>query len=134
MAEQDVVSALPAALPQFRKNNHRKLLLKATEQAIIVKESYQKERSSQLVAKRVVLSLEAVEKKAVNIVKENGWDSQNKKIVLGQFIHQYGQYRGKSFKWIVENDPGYVLYLCRDEDQSQTRKKRDDDVYDPVLR
>ena len=35
------------------------------------------------------------------------------KLVLSYIIMQYGQYTNKHVKWIVENDPGYAMYMCR---------------------
>ena len=65
-----------------------------------------------------------MEKDAFRVVKKVRWDPQNKKVVLGQFILQHGQYRGKNFLSLLENDPGYVLYLCKEEDKNESTKSK----------
>ncbi|KAI4881424.1 hypothetical protein NFI96_001441 [Prochilodus magdalenae] len=32
-------------------------------------------------------------------------------LVASENVLQFGQYRGKSFKWLLENDPGYVVMV-----------------------
>ncbi|KAF4070958.1 hypothetical protein AMELA_G00279340 [Ameiurus melas] len=39
--------------------------------------------------------------------------------VLGEYILQFGKYKGKSFWWLVENDIGYTLYLSIKVDEEE---------------
>ena len=110
--------------PKFRKIKQGQLHLKCTPEAERLKLAYKRESASQSLFQRAVLPIEDVEKDALRVVKQMGWDPQNKKVVLGQFILQHGQYKGKNFLWLVENDPGYVLYLCRDEDKKKSTKSK----------
>ena len=110
--------------PKFRKIKQGQLHLKCTPEAERLKLAYKRESASQSLFQRAVLPIEDVEKDALRVVKQMGWDPQNKKVVLGQFILQHGQYRGKNFLWLIENDPGYVLYLCRDEDKKKSTKSK----------
>ena len=84
--------------PKFRKIKQGQLHLKCTPEAERLKLAYKRESASQSLFQRAVLPIE--------VVKKMGWDPQNKKVVLAQFILQYGQYRGKNFLWLVKNDPG----------------------------
>ena len=58
-----------------------------------------------------VLSPEEVERKARHAVLARGGNLNNRMEVLGEFSLQKFQYRGRSFKWALENDPAYVSYL-----------------------
>lgn len=42
---------------------------------------------------------------------KRGGDVSDKQEVLGEHILQFGKYKGKSFKWLLENDVSYALYL-----------------------
>jgi len=48
---------------------------------------------------------------ARSVVFHRGGDVSDKQEVLGECILQFGKYKGKSFKWLLENDVGYSLYL-----------------------
>ena len=107
-------------VPKFRLNKSGKLLLRSTEETNRLKEQHKKRSSSQVIQK---LSVEAVEANAVSTVRKHGLNVCDRQLLLGQFVHQHGQYRGQTFQWILENDPGYILYLCRDEESDKNRPK-----------
>ncbi|XP_056110387.1 uncharacterized protein LOC130087886 isoform X1 [Rhinichthys klamathensis goyatoka] len=48
---------------------------------------------------------------ARSVVLHRGGDVSDKQEVLGECILQFGKYKGKSFKWLLENDVSYALYL-----------------------
>ena len=49
-----------------------------------------------------------------------GGDVSDRLEVLGEYILQFGKYKGKSFRWLLENDVGYTLYLINKVEQEQT--------------
>ena len=47
--------------------------------------------------------------------------------VMGEYLLQFGKYQRKSFKWLLENDVGYTMYLMKkvdEEERAGTAKKR----------
>lgn len=48
---------------------------------------------------------------ARSVVLQRGGDVSDRQEVFGEYILQFGKYRGKSFRWLLENDVGYTLYL-----------------------
>ncbi|XP_048858573.1 uncharacterized protein LOC125726320 [Brienomyrus brachyistius] len=56
---------------------------------------------------------QVVKENASSIVFMRGGDISDKQEVLGEYVLQFGKYKGKSFRWLLENDVGYTLYLIR---------------------
>ncbi|KAJ8333427.1 hypothetical protein SKAU_G00414350 [Synaphobranchus kaupii] len=54
------------------------------------------------------------------VVFQNGGDFTDRTELLGKYILQFGKYKGKSFKWLLENDVGYTIYLSRRVDKETT--------------
>ncbi|XP_049337523.1 uncharacterized protein LOC125802983 [Astyanax mexicanus] len=54
-----------------------------------------------------------VREKALAVVRQRGGDASDRNEVLGQYILQFGKYKGKSFQWLLENDVGYTMYLIK---------------------
>ncbi|XP_054478061.1 uncharacterized protein LOC129109937 [Anoplopoma fimbria] len=54
---------------------------------------------------------EEVEAEAKACVLSEGGDARNERLVLSRCTIQFGQYKGQSFKWLLENDVGYIAYL-----------------------
>lgn len=52
-----------------------------------------------------------VKTNARSVVLHRGGDVSDKQEVLGEYVLQFGKYKGKSFRWLLENDVGYALYL-----------------------
>ncbi|KAJ8353223.1 hypothetical protein SKAU_G00207900 [Synaphobranchus kaupii] len=50
---------------------------------------------------------------------KNGGDYNDRTELLGEYL-QFGKYKGKSFKWLLENDVGYTIYLSRRVDKETT--------------
>ena len=53
---------------------------------------------------------ETVHKEAVQTLLRLHWDVENRDMVLGQYQLQFGAFRGKTFKWMLENGLGYSAY------------------------
>lgn len=49
-----------------------------------------------------------VRKLAIEAVKKRKGDVKNEIDVLGEYLLQFGKYRGQSFRWMLENALGYV--------------------------
>ncbi|XP_073341146.1 uncharacterized protein [Pagrus major] len=54
---------------------------------------------------------EEVEADAKARVRSEGGEPYNARLVLSRFIIQFGQYKGQTFKWLLENDVGYAVYV-----------------------
>lgn len=48
---------------------------------------------------------------ALTVVFQRGGDVSDRLEVMGEYVLQFGRYKGKSFRWLLENDVGYTLYL-----------------------
>ena len=103
-----------ANVPRFRTNDKGELLLQCSEEAVAAKNKFREENRNKIKPPRV-LSPEEVERKARHAVLARGGNPNNRMEVLGEFSFQKFQYRGRSFKWALENDPAYVSYLIREE-------------------
>ncbi|KAJ8353430.1 hypothetical protein SKAU_G00209970 [Synaphobranchus kaupii] len=62
---------------------------------------------------------ELVKNNARTVVLQRGGDLSDKQEVLGEYIIQFRKYKGKSFRWLLENDVGYTLYLIKKVDQEE---------------
>ncbi|MEQ2273792.1 hypothetical protein XENORESO_009150 [Xenotaenia resolanae] len=60
-----------------------------------------------------------VRQNALSMVRQRGGDVTDGLEVLGDYILQFGKYKGKSFRWLLENDVGYTLYLIRDQQKEK---------------
>ncbi|XP_076838320.1 uncharacterized protein LOC143483368 [Brachyhypopomus gauderio] len=63
--------------------------------------------------KSAPLKSDRVRENALAVVRQRGGDSSDRTEVLGQYILQFGKYKGKSFRWLLENDVGYTMYLIK---------------------
>ncbi|XP_067307650.1 uncharacterized protein [Pseudorasbora parva] len=52
-----------------------------------------------------------VKEEAIARVAAAGGDSSNHQLVLSESALQFGQYRGKTFKWLLSNDVGYAAMV-----------------------
>ena len=55
-----------------------------------------------------------VHKNAKAVVFQRGGDFTDQSEVLGEYTLQFGKYKGKTFRWTLENDVAYVVWLFRD--------------------
>lgn len=66
-----------------------------------------------------VIRIKTQAERSVNAL---GGDVKNVKHLLGQHTIQFGQFRGMTFKWLLENAPGWVAFLiARDETSGETQ-------------
>ncbi|XP_058504475.1 uncharacterized protein LOC131471760 isoform X2 [Solea solea] len=63
-----------------------------------------------------------VEDEAKARVVAEGRDPSNKRLVLSRSSIQFGQYRGKTFKWLLENDLRYIVRLVALHQNEQQHK------------
>ncbi|XP_023190798.1 uncharacterized protein LOC111608819 isoform X1 [Xiphophorus maculatus] len=56
---------------------------------------------------------DVVRQNALTVVLERGGDVTDVSEVLGDYSLQFGKYKGKCFRWLLENGAGYTLYLIR---------------------
>lgn len=66
---------------------------------------------------------EEVEAEAKACVVSEGGDPCKKRLVLSRFTIQFGQYKDKTFKWLLENDVSYVAMLV-----ARHQKEQEDSV------
>ena len=96
--------------PNFRYMPSGELVLKATEQADLIRQDFKKpktEASQKFRAKKAP----RVHQDAVARVTAGGGDPSDHQLVLSQTEIQFGEYRGHTFKWLLENDVGYILSI-----------------------
>ncbi|KAK2812276.1 hypothetical protein Q5P01_000052 [Channa striata] len=62
---------------------------------------------------------ELVRENAHTVVRRRGGDASDKTEVLGEYILQFGKYKGKSFRWLLENDVGYAARVFMAEGHSK---------------
>ena len=74
--------------------------------------------------KSVPLNQIVVHRNAQQAVSQRGGDHTDRAEVLGEYKLQFGKYQGKTFRWILENDVGYTVYLLQD-----TQKEKDAGVF-----
>ena len=62
---------------------------------------------------------ELVKTSARTVVIQRGGDVSDRQEVMGEYLLQFGKYQGKSFKWLLENDVGYTIYLMKKVDDEE---------------
>ena len=88
--------------PTFKKTAKGDLVLRATPEALSLPKPPPGAR---------ILTREEAEAEARAHVVSQGGDPGTDLLVLSQHRLQFGKYRGRSFKWLLENDVGYTLPL-----------------------
>ncbi|XP_037626190.1 uncharacterized protein LOC119488527 [Sebastes umbrosus] len=63
---------------------------------------------------------ELVRKNALSVIILRGGNASDKTEVAGEYILQFGKYKGKSFRWLLENDIGYTIYLIKNQQKEET--------------
>ncbi|XP_060714886.1 uncharacterized protein LOC132838529 isoform X2 [Tachysurus vachellii] len=97
----------------FRKGPLGYLLQDPTEEARVIKDN------PALQDKSAPKKEELVRQDALAVVRQRGGDASDKREVLGEYILQFGKYKGKSFRWLLENDMGYTIYLIKNLQQEE---------------
>ena len=54
-----------------------------------------------------------VRSNALTMVRQRGGDASDKLEVMGEHVLQFGKYKGKPYRWLLENDVGYTLFLMK---------------------
>lgn len=65
-------------------------------------------------------SQEAVKTKSLATVVGRGGDRTDKLEVMGEYVLQFGKYKGQTFRWLLENDVGYTIYLFNKVEQEES--------------
>lgn len=60
-----------------------------------------------------------MESNARTMVLQRGGDVSDRQEVLGEYVLQFGKYKGKCFQWLRGNDVGYILSLMKKVDQEE---------------
>ncbi|KAI7798267.1 hypothetical protein IRJ41_024252 [Triplophysa rosa] len=97
----------------FRKGLLGYLLQDPTDQARAIK------YNPSLHDKSAPIKEELVRQNALNVVRQRGGDASDQKEDFGEYILQFGKYKGKSFRWLLENDVGYTIYLIKNLQQEE---------------
>ncbi len=101
-------------IPNLPLNPQGYPILKCTPNAKKLKKAYRGKGKS---VSHTILSPQDVHAKALENVDKNA--QKDESAVLCEYYIQCGQYQGKSFKWIIENDPRYVSYIACDTQPSR---------------
>ncbi|KAH3738515.1 uncharacterized protein LOC127851812 [Dreissena polymorpha] len=102
--------------PSFRRGPYGLVMNDSAEVMPIKNQHRENDRSKSLSAVTVRAQAEAVLKKA-------GGDISNSKHLFGCFELQFGCFRGMSFKWILENSPGYDGWLVAESEKDLANPK-----------
>ncbi|KAL0151966.1 hypothetical protein M9458_052731, partial [Cirrhinus mrigala] len=97
----------------FRKGPLGYLLQEPTDQARLIKDN------TSLQDKSAPKKQELVRQNALVVVRQRGGDASDRIEVLGEYILQFGKYKGKCFRWLLENDIGYTIYLIKSLQQEE---------------
>ncbi|XP_067447641.1 uncharacterized protein [Thunnus thynnus] len=97
----------------FRKGPLRYLRQDPTDAAKLLKDN------SSLQDKSAPVKEELVKTNALTVVCQRGGDASDKTEVFGEYILQFGKYKRKSFRWLLENDIGYTIYLLKSHEKEE---------------
>lgn len=93
--------------PIFRHQPSGDLTLQPTPEAVSVATAYSQGSAGQFRAKKAA----RVRRDAAERVAAGGGDPDNGQLVLSESAVQFGQYRGHTFKWLLDNDVGYTAHV-----------------------
>ncbi|TWW53719.1 hypothetical protein D4764_0122270 [Takifugu flavidus] len=63
--------------------------------------------------KSAAMREDLVRQNALAVIRQRGGDPSDKMEVLGDYVLQFGKYKGKSFRWLLQNDVGSTVYLIK---------------------
>lgn len=69
--------------------------------------------------KSAPLRQDKVHQNALSVVRQRGGDVSDRTEVRGDYILQFGKYKGKCFRWLLENDVGYTVYLIKHTEKEE---------------
>ncbi|XP_076006369.1 uncharacterized protein LOC143000820 [Genypterus blacodes] len=102
--------------PTFRRNSKGALETEPSGEA----QDYSAELTKQPSWK--IRKPEVVQAEAKAPVQSEGGDCGNDRLVLSRFTIQFGNYKGKTFKWLLENDVGYTAQLVASHQKEKVDK------------
>ncbi|XP_071001358.1 uncharacterized protein [Oncorhynchus clarkii lewisi] len=108
--------------PSFRFTPSQELVLKATMQAVKVAADGPPASGAQGPPVRAK-KWEEVEAEARARVVSEGGDPGAEMVVLSRCTVQFGKYRGQTFKWMMENDVGYMMHLVTVHQKERERAR-----------
>lgn len=97
----------------FRRGPTGFLRQDPSDEAMVIK------GNPELQDKSAPLREDKVKENALSIVFLRGGDASDRQEVLGEYILQFGKYKGKSFRWLLENDIGYTIYLINKVEEEE---------------
>ncbi|KAL7370082.1 hypothetical protein ABVT39_018532 [Epinephelus coioides] len=56
---------------------------------------------------------------ALTAVLQRGGDVSDRQEVMGEYVLQFGKYKGKPYRWLLENDVGYTIYLINKVEEEE---------------
>ncbi|XP_034054880.1 uncharacterized protein LOC117534739 [Gymnodraco acuticeps] len=97
----------------FRKGPSGHLRQDPSEEGMIIK------KNPSLQDKSAAQKHEHVRTNALTEVLQRGGDVSDRLEVMGEYVLQFGKYKGKLYRWLLENDVGYTLYLMDKVDEEE---------------
>ena len=113
--------------PHFRRENDGELTLRASPAALAVEREHLTRIGSGTpfqVKEPAVVHAEAKRR-----VAAGGGDPRDNQLVASESAIQFGQYRGKSFKWLLENDLGHAVMVL----SGHQKERESGDLSDTAL-
>lgn len=107
--------------PKFRFTPSQELVLKATPQAVKVAADGPPASGAQGHPVRAK-KWEEVEAEARARVVSEGGDPGAEMVVLSRCTVQFGKYRGQTFKWMMENDVGYMVHVASEGEGARAQR------------
>ena len=105
------VATPPVAKPVFVRAGQG-LRLQETERGIAARSAVARSKQGQ-VGVAMAKSAAVVRAQAVARVSAAGGDAADDLLVLSASVLQFGQYRGQTFRWLLENAVGYACSIVR---------------------
>ncbi len=113
----------------FRRGSSGFLSQGPSEEAMKIK------HNKDLQDKTPPIAQDKIREKARDIVFMRGGDVSDRQEVLGEYITQFGQYKGKPFRWMLENDVSYTLFWINkvEEDKRSGSARAEGPKKDSIL-
>lgn len=108
--------------PRFRFTPSQELVLKATPKAVKVTADGPPAFGAQGPLVRAKKWKE-VEAEARACVVSEGGDPGAETVILSRCTVQFGKYRGQTFKWMMENDVGYMVHVVTVHQKERARER-----------
>ena len=97
----------------FRRGSTGFLIQEPSEEAMQIK------KNKELQDQTPPIAQDKIREKARDIVFMRGGDVSDRQEVLGEYVIQFGQYKGKSFRWMLENDVSYTLFWIQKVEEEE---------------